>query len=84
MELCTCRESRFEIERLRHIDEKIFPKVLVNNPCPVVKKENAFEDTMFLIDLLKQAKEKEIKQKKVYWYLGNIFVVSQIKLLRMT
>jgi len=39
-------------------------KVLVNNPCPAVKKENAFEDTMFLIDLLKQAKEKENKQKK--------------------
>merc|ERR1712098_999575 len=39
-------------------------KVLVNNPCPVVKKENAFEDTMFLIDLLKQSEEKENKQKK--------------------
>jgi len=39
-------------------------KVLVNNPCPVVKKENAFEDTMFLIDLLKQSKEKENIKKK--------------------
>ena len=40
-------------------------KVLVNNPCPVVKREDAFEDTMFLIDLLKQSREKEIKEKKV-------------------
>jgi len=39
-------------------------KVLVNNPCPQVKKENAFEDTMFLIELLKQEKQKENKQKK--------------------
>jgi len=39
-------------------------KVLVNNPCPSVKKEDAFEDTLFLIDLLKQSKEKENKQKK--------------------
>ena len=37
----------------------------MNNPCPVVKKENAFEDTMFLIDLLKQSKEKENIKKKV-------------------
>ena len=40
-------------------------KVLVNNPCPPVKREGAFEDTMFLIDLLKQSREKEIKEKKV-------------------
>merc|ERR1711934_943042 len=39
-------------------------KVLVNNPCPPVKREGAFEDTMFLIDLLKQSREKEIKEKK--------------------
>ena len=38
---------------------------MVNNPCPSVKKEDAFEDTLFLIDLLKQSKEKENKQKKV-------------------
>ena len=37
----------------------------MNNPCPVVKREDAFEDTMFLIDLLKQSREKEIKEKKV-------------------
>ena len=37
----------------------------MNNPCPVVKKENAFEDTMFLIDLLKQSKEKENIKRKV-------------------
>ena len=40
-------------------------QVLVDSPCPDVKKENAFEDTMFLIDLLRQTKEKENKQKKV-------------------
>merc|ERR1712110_248614 len=34
-------------------------KVLVDAPCPDVKKENAFEDTMFLIDILRQTKEKE-------------------------
>merc|ERR1711972_682447 len=39
-------------------------KALVNNPCPSVKKEDAFEDTLFLIDVLKQSKEKENKQKK--------------------
>ena len=37
-----------------------------------MKKENAFEDTMFLIDLLKQAKEKEIKQKKVSSIIQNL------------
>ena len=37
----------------------------MNNPCPTVKREGAFEDTMFLIDLLKQSREKEIKEKKV-------------------
>ena len=37
----------------------------MNNPCPPVKREGAFEDTMFLIDLLKQSREKEIKEKKV-------------------
>ena len=30
-----------------------------------MKREGAFEDTMFLIDLLKQSREKEIKEKKV-------------------
>lgn len=39
-------------------------QVLVDAPCPDVKKENAFEDTMFLIDILRQTKEKENKQKK--------------------
>ena len=37
---------------------------MVDAPCPDVKKENAFEDTMFLIDILRQTKEKENKQKK--------------------
>ena len=37
----------------------------MNNPCPPVKREGAFEDTMFLIDLFKQSREKEIKEKKV-------------------
>ena len=63
MGICTCKESRYNSS----FDKSTFSclKVLVNNPCPAVKKENAFEDTMFLIDLLKQAKEKENKQKKV-------------------
>ena len=47
------------------IKSTFFQKVLVNNPCPPVKREGAFEDTMFLIDLLKQSREKEIKEKKV-------------------
>ena len=34
-------------------------------PCPDVKKENAFEDTLFLIDILRQTKAKENKEKKV-------------------
>ena len=36
----------------------------MDSPCPVVKKENAFEDTMFLIDVLRQTKERENKQRK--------------------
>ena len=47
------------------ISVSFYQKVLVNNPCPPVKREGAFEDTMFLIDLLKQSREKEIKEKKV-------------------
>ena len=47
------------------IKSSFYQKVLVNNPCPPVKREGAFEDTMFLIDLLKQSREKEIKEKKV-------------------
>ena len=47
------------------ISWSFYQKVLVNNPCPPVKREGAFEDTMFLIDLLKQSREKEIKEKKV-------------------
>ena len=40
-------------------------QVLVDAPCPDVKKENAFEDTLFLIDILRQTKAKENKEKKV-------------------
>ena len=40
-------------------------QVLVDAPCPDVKKENAFEDTLFLIDILRQTKARENKQKKV-------------------
>ena len=40
-------------------------QVLVDSPCPDVKKENAFEDTLFLIDILRQTRAKENKQKKV-------------------
>lgn len=40
-------------------------QVLVDAPCPDVKKENAFEDTLFLIDIFRQTKAKENKQKKV-------------------
>ena len=40
-------------------------QVLVDAPCPDVKKENAFEDTLFLIDILRQTRAKENKQKKV-------------------
>ena len=35
------------------------------NPVPVVKKGDAFEDTMMLIDMMKQQAEKENKMKKV-------------------
>ena len=35
------------------------------NPIPVVKKGDAFEDTMMLIDIMKQKAEKENKRKKV-------------------
>eukprot|EP00092_Neocalanus_flemingeri_P027007 GFUD01029288.1.p1 GENE.GFUD01029288.1~~GFUD01029288.1.p1 ORF type:complete len:117 (+),score=28.52 GFUD01029288.1:145-495(+) len=39
-------------------------KVIVNNPVPEVTKEDAFEDTMFLIDMMKQQSETNNKQKK--------------------
>ena len=39
-------------------------KVVVINPVPEVKKGDAFEDTMLLIDMMKQQKQKENKQKK--------------------
>jgi len=48
-------------------------KVIVNSPTqslPKVKKgDGAFEDTMFLIDVMRQKKEKEIralKEKRIY------------------
>lgn len=43
-------------------------KVIVNNPVPKVSKGDAFEDTMLLIDMMKQQKEmnnKEIKEKRI-------------------
>merc|ERR1719508_49750 len=40
-------------------------KVLVNNPLPEVKMGDAFEDTMLLIDMVKQQTEKNNKVKKV-------------------
>ena len=65
----TCRGSRWRhghpVILLVKVHIPFIVKVLVNNPCPQVKKENAFEDTMFLIELLKQEKQKENKQKKV-------------------
>ena len=40
-------------------------KVVVINPVPEVKKGNSFEDTMLLLYLVKQQKQKENKEKKV-------------------
>ena len=39
-------------------------QVVVNLPVPTVKKGDAFEDTMLLIDMMKQQKEKDNKQIK--------------------
>ena len=50
-------------------------QVLVDAPCPDVKKENAFEDTLFLIDILRQTKAKENKQKKVAFTI-NITLIQ--------
>ena len=40
-------------------------KVIVKNPVPEVKKGDAFEDTMLLIDMMKQQKEMNNQEKKV-------------------
>ena len=40
-------------------------EVVVNNPLPVVTREDAFEDTMLLIDMVKQHVEKDNAAKKV-------------------
>jgi len=39
-------------------------KVVVINPVPEVKKGDAFESTMLLIDMVRQQNENEIKKKK--------------------
>lgn len=39
-------------------------KVIVKNPVPTVKKGDAFEDTMLLIDMMKQQKEMNNQEKK--------------------
>ena len=39
--------------------------MVVINPIPEVKKGDAFEDTMMLIDIMKQQAEKDNKRKKV-------------------
>eukprot|EP00090_Calanus_glacialis_P016887 TRINITY_DN26430_c0_g1_i1.p1 TRINITY_DN26430_c0_g1~~TRINITY_DN26430_c0_g1_i1.p1 ORF type:complete len:118 (+),score=35.75 TRINITY_DN26430_c0_g1_i1:45-398(+) len=39
-------------------------KVIVKNPVPKVKKGDAFEDTMLLIDMMKQQKEMNNQEKK--------------------
>ena len=36
-------------------------EVVVNNPLPVVTREDAFEDTMLLIDMVKQHVEKDTR-----------------------
>ena len=38
--------------------------MVVINPVPEVKKGDAFEDTMMLIDMMKQKAQKENKDKK--------------------
>ena len=40
-------------------------KVVVNNPLPAMKKGDAFEDTMLLIDMVKQHVQKNNEDKKV-------------------
>ena len=37
----------------------------MKNPVPTVKKGDAFEDTMLLIDMMKQQKEMNNQEKKV-------------------
>ena len=40
-------------------------KVLVKNPTPTkVKKDGSFEDTMLLLELMREKKQKENKMKK--------------------
>ena len=39
-------------------------KVVVNNPLPAMKKGDAFEDTMLLIDMVKQYVRKNNEDKK--------------------
>ena len=39
--------------------------MIVKNPVPTIEKGDAFEETMLLIDMMKQQKEMNNKEKKV-------------------
>ena len=45
----------------------LFVQVIVNNPVPEEKKQNpdSFEDTLLLLDIIKEKRMKEMKNKKV-------------------
>ena len=55
-------------------------KVLVNDPMPQkIQKGDAFEDTMLLLEMMKEKKQKENKDKKVAM-IDFLTVVSALNL----
>ena len=58
-------------------------QVIVNNPVPEQKKQNpdSFEDTLLLLDIIKEKKLKEMKTKKVVLSDLIIFHIYNLNLL---
>ena len=56
------------MEKMKNVEYVIlFVQVIVNNPVPEEKKQNpdSFEDTLLLLDIIKEKRMKEMKNKKV-------------------
>ena len=58
-------------------------KVLVKNPVPQkVQVDSSFEDTMLLLEMMKEKKQKENKKQKVWVWLDEYHHQSYVSLLQ--
>ena len=58
-------------------------KVLVKNPAPQkVQVDSSFEDTMLLLEMMKEKKQKENKKQKVWVWLDEYHHQSYVSLLQ--